>query len=191
MSTPFDKNSDNSEQALARAMRRGDHSAVERFYAIHAPYLAGVCSRYVTQPDDAKDVFQDAMVKIVQGMGHFDYRGPGSLRSWAARIVANEAVNFLRTRRKTDLASLDNLPDTPDEPPPDVADITPEEIHNLIRQLPDGYRTVFNLYAIEGKSHREIAKMLGIKEASSASQYHRARNLLARMINEYRLKRPQ
>ena len=72
-----------------------------------------------------------------------------------------------------------------------MTEITPEEIHSLIRKLPDGYRTVLNLYAIEGKSHREIANMLGIKEASSASQYHRARNMLAHMIHEYRQQRQQ
>nr|WP_239483537.1 RNA polymerase sigma factor [Marseilla massiliensis] len=176
---------------MANGLRRGDTTAVARFYTMHAPYLAGVCSRYVASPDDTKDVFHDAMVKIMQHAGEFSYRGPGSLRSWATRIVANEAVNFLRARRKTDFASLDNMPDTPDEPTPDVTEITPEEIHSLIRKLPDGYRTVFNLYAIEGKSHREIANMLGIKEASSASQYHRARNMLAHMIHEYRQQRQQ
>ena len=186
MSTPYENTKEDSEQNLANGLRRGDTTAVARFYTMHAPYLAGVCSRYVASPDDTKDVFHDAMVKIMQHAGEFSYRGPGSLRSWATRIVANEAVNFLRARRKTDFASLDNMPDTPD-----VTEITPEEIHSLIRKLPDGYRTVFNLYAIEGKSHREIANMLGIKEASSASQYHRARNMLAHMIHEYRQQRQQ
>ena len=191
MSTPYENTKEDSEQNLANGLRRGDTTAVARFYTMHAPSLAGVCSRYVASPDDTKDVFHDAMVKIMQHAGEFSYRGPGSLRSWATRIVANEAVNFLRARRKTDFASLDNMPDTPDEPTPDVTEITPEEIHSLIRKLPDGYRTVFNLYAIEGKSHREIANMLGIKEASSASQYHRARNMLAHMIHEYRQQRQQ
>lgn len=170
---------------MAYGLRRGDNSAVAAFYRLHAAYLAGVCSRYVTQPDDAADVFHDAMLKIVQKAGSFEYRGPGSLRSWAARITANEAVTFLRKNNKG-FTDIDNIPDTPDEPEPDVTDITPEAIHELISKLPDGYRTVFNLYAIEGKPHREIAAMLGIKEASSASQYHRARNMLAHMINEYR-----
>ena len=191
MSTHYENTKEDSEQNLANGLRRGDTTAVARFYTMHAPYLAGVCSRYVASPDDTKDVFHDAMVKIMQHAGEFSYRGPGSLRSWATRIVANEAVNFLRARRKTDFASLDNMPDTPDEPTPDVTEITPEEIHSLIRKLPGGYRTVFNLYAIEGKSHREIANMLGIKEASSASQYHRARNMLAHMIHEYRQQRQQ
>ena len=191
MSTPYDNTKEDREQNRTNGRRRGDTTAVARFYTMHAPYLAGVCSRYVASPDDTKDVFHDAMVKIMQHAGEFSYRGPGSLRSWATRIVANEAVNFLRARRKTDFASLDNMPDTPDEPTPDVTEITPEEIHSLIRKLPDGYRTVFNLYAIEGKSHREIANMLGIKEASSASQYHRARNMLAHMIHEYRQQRQQ
>ena len=84
-----------------------------------------------------------------------------------------------------ELPADDNVPDTADSSP-DVADIPPEAVHNMIRELPDGYRTVFNLYAIEGKSHREIASALGIKEASSASQFLRARRMLARKIEEYK-----
>lgn len=185
MSTLNETNTEDDEQAMACGLRRGDRAVVADFYNRHAAYLAGVCSRYITNTDDAEDVFHDAMLKIVQKASSFEYRGPGSLRSWAARITANEAVTFLR-KNNWGLTDIDNLPDTPDEPEPDVSDITPETIHGLIRKLPDGYRTVFNLYAIDGKSHREIATMLGIKEASSASQYHRARNMLANMINDYR-----
>lgn len=179
---------DSGEKSLATELRRGDASALRRFYALYAGSMAGVCSRYVANDDDAKDVFQEAMVKIVQNAARFEYRGPGSLKAWAMRIAANEAVSFLRNRRRIDFAELpadDNVPDTADGSP-DVADIPPEAVHNMIRELPDGYRTVFNLYAIEGKSHREIASALGIKEASSASQFLRARRMLARKIEEYK-----
>lgn len=179
---------DCGEKTLATELRRGDASALSRFYALYAGSMAGVCSRYVANDDDAKDVFQEAMVKIVQNAARFEYRGPGSLKAWAMRIAANEAVSFLRNRRKADFAALPadgDVADTPDGSP-DVADIPPEAIHGMIRELPDGYRTVFNLYAIEGKSHREIASALGIKEATSASQFLRARRMLARKIEEYR-----
>ena len=79
------------------------------------------------------------------------------------------------------------LPDVPDEDDDGVSveDVPPEAVHSMIRELPDGYRTVFNLFAIEGRSHREIAEMLGISEATSASQFHRAKKILAKRIREY------
>lgn len=178
-----------TEQALARQLRRGDPSAMRRFYDLYAGYLAGVCSRYVADGDDAKDVLQESMVKIMYSIDRFDYRGEGSLRSWATRVTVNEALNLLRERQKVGFAPLgEGAADAPDEPEPDVDDIPAEAIHEMVRRLPDGYRTVFNLFAIEGKSHKEIAGLLGISEATSASQFHRAKNRLAHEINEYRKK---
>ncbi len=181
---------DGGERLLATELRRGDTSALRRFYDLYAGRLAAVCSRYVADDDGAKDVFQEAMVKIVTNAHRFEYRGPGSLMAWAARIAANEAVSHLRSRRRDAFAELPEDGGAGDmaADDADVEGIAPEAIHAVIRQLPDGYRTVFNLYAIEGKSHREIARLLGIKEASSASQLLRARRMLARKIEEYRRK---
>lgn len=178
-----------NEKELTRLLRRGDTLAMRRFYDLYAGYLAGVCSRYVADKADAQDVLQESLVKIMYNIGRFDYRGEGSLRSWATRITVNEALNMLRDRRRTDFADIDSgVADMADEPEPDVADIPPEAIHDMISRLPDGYRTVFNLYAVEGRSHKEIGRMLGIGESSSASQFHRAKNRLAREIREYREK---
>lgn len=178
-----------TEKDLLKRLRRGESSAMSLFYDLYADFLAGVCSRYVTDADDAKDVLQESMVKIMYNIHRFNYRGEGSLRSWAARIAVNEALNLLRERSKAGFTTLDfDAPDEEDEPEPDVADVPPEVVHELIRQLPEGYRTVFNLYVIEGRSHREIGQMLGIGESSSASQFHRAKNRLARALKEYRKK---
>ena len=181
---------DGGERLLATELRRGDTSALRRFYDLYAGRLAAVCSRYVADDDGAKDVFQEAMVKIVTNAHRFEYRGPGSLMAWAARIAANEAVSHLRSRRKDAFAELPVEGAAADMAAEEacVESIAPEAIHAMIRELPDGYRTVFNLYAIEGKSHREIARLLCIKEASSASQFLRARRMLARKIEEYRRK---
>ena len=103
-----------------------------------------------------------------------------------ARITINQALMFLRAQASaTMMGEVENIADdTTDEP--DVAGLSEGEILDMIRRLPVGYRTVFNLYAIEGKSHKEIAAALGIKPDTSASQYKRARTMLAQMIKDYK-----
>jgi len=154
-------------------------------------YLRAICSRYISDDEDVKDVLQESFLKIFSSINGFEYRGEGSLRAWTARIVINESLKKIRAGRKQDEISIvDPVPDIVDEGDrPSVADIPGEELMRMIRSLPEGYRTVFNLFVFEGKSHREIAELLGIKENSSASQYHRARSMLARMIKEYNNRR--
>lgn len=178
------------EQELLRLIKRGDTNAMRVLYLRHIGYLKGVCSRYITTDDDIKDILHDSFVKIITSVGCFKPRGEGSLRSWMARIVANESINFLRRNKRFSIVvDEENAMAMEDEEQPDTDDIPPERLHEMIRQLPEGYRTVLNLYALEGHSHREIATMLGIKESSSASQLHRARGILARKIKEYKSKK--
>jgi len=154
------------------------------FYSLYAPYLKGVCSRYIIDSNDVKDVLQEALIRILTHVDDFQYQGPGSLQAWAGRIVANEAVRHLK--RRQELVELrPELPDMAEEDDPPIADIPPEVIHEMIRQLPTGYRTVFNLYVLEDKSHDEIARMLGITPGTSTSQLCRAKNLLAKIIKAY------
>lgn len=164
---------------------RGETSAMDRLYAVHAGYLTAVCARYITDDDTLKDVLQEAMIKIFTQIDTFRYRGQGSLRAWMSRIVVNESLQYLRHRHRQPTTLLDTEPpDLPDEDP-DTEGLNGETVTRLIRQLPDGYRTVLNLYVIEGRSHKEIAQLLGIKPDSSASQLHRAKNMLAHLIKEY------
>ena len=157
---------------------------MDMLYADYADYLAGVAARYIRQPDDLHDVMQEALIKVFTSINGFEYRGKGSLKAWLTRVVINEALIFLRQNKRLKETDIDNLPDLPEEEPPDTSGLTPELAKALIDQLPDGYRTVFNLYAIEGRSHKEIAQMLHIKPDTSASQYHRAKNMLARLIRQ-------
>lgn len=173
------------EAQLLRQIRRGSSSSMKTLYASLVRYLAAICSRYISNPEDVKDVLQDSFLKIFDGIRNFEYRGDGSLKAWAARITLNESLAFLKRGDK--LRFIDNeatISDVPDDEP-DTDTIPAEIIYGLIRSLPDGYRTIFNLYVIEGKTHREIAAMLGIKENSSASQFHRAKALMAAKIREY------
>jgi RNA polymerase sigma-70 factor (ECF subfamily) len=159
---------------------------MQAFYSQYAPYLKGVCSRYVSDREDAKDVFQSALVRIITHITEFRYHGQGSLQAWAARIVVNEAISYLRDTKRHEMTSWDDdTMEVPEEDDPPIRDIPPEVIHQMVKQLPTGYRTVFNLYVIEDKSHEEIASLLGISPGTSSSQLHRARHLLADMIKRY------
>lgn len=178
------------EQELIKSSIRGDADARRALYDRYVQYLSAVCSRYITDRADVKDVLQEALVKIFQSLDRFEWRGEGSLRSWMARIVVNECLKFMRDNRRLDMfVTMPELPDVPDDEDDDaeisVEDVPPDVIHSMIRELPDGYRTVFNLFVIEGRSHREIAKVLGISEATSASQFHRAKKILSKRIREY------
>ena len=171
---------------MVKRLQDGDKAAARDFYSLYADKLAGICSRYIADDEDLKDVFQDAFIHILTHIGDFDYRGSGSLPAWAAKIVVNQSLKFLRGKQQREFVKLDfDLTDESLDDDPPVNDIPPDVIRQMLSRLPVGYRTVFNLYVFEGKSHKEIAGMLGIKADSSASQLHRAKNMLAKMIREY------
>ncbi len=172
-----------AEADLIGLVKEGKHSAMRELYDRHIRYLTAVAARYVG--DDAlHDVLQESFIKIYTSIGRFEYRGAGSLRAWLSRIVVNTALDSLDKEMKFSTQPLhENIPQE-EEPPTD--DIEIEVIHRLIRSLPTGYRTIFNLYVFEEQSHREIASRLGITESTSASQLHRAKAILAQKIKEYK-----
>ena len=186
--------SESQEQRLVKRLQDGDKVAAREFYALFADSLAGVCSRYIADEEDLKDVFQNALVHIFSHIADFRYRGEGSLQAWATKVVVNESLKFLREKKRHELLYADTeVPDSaqyaatssqPDDPPP-IDEISPDAVRQMLSRLPIGYRTVLNLYVFEGKSHQEIARLLGIRKDSSASQLHRAKSLLAKMIRKY------
>lgn len=163
-------------------IRRGKESAMEALYSAYAGYLTGVCMLYIAQAEEAEDVLHDSFLKIFSFMGNFTYRGPGSLKAWLKRIVVNEALKTLRRNHRAVFVSMDDEPADMYAEEPDTSGIDTATLHDMIRHLPTGYRTVFNLHVVEGKSHKEIAALLGISESTSASQFHRAKAMLARQI---------
>lgn len=179
------------EQELLQQIVRGNTVAMKEFYDIYAEYLTTVCSRYISNEEDVKDILQESFIKIFKAMKKFEYKGEGSLKAWSVRIVVNEALKHIKENQKLKVTNLPNwdLPDMTDNQEPDCEDIPTSEILEMIRALPIGYRTVFNLYVFEKKSHKEIASILGIGENSSASQLHRAKNLLIKEIELYRIKK--
>lgn len=176
------------EQHIVDLFARGDSRAMDVLYSAFADYLAGVGIRYVPQQEDLHDVLQEAFIKIFTTIGSFRYRGKGSLKAWLSRIVVNEALMFLRAKKRLRFMEIDEEPPDIADSPPDTSGLTADSVDEAIAQLPDGYRTVFNLFAIEGKSHKEIGKLLNIKPDTSASQYYRARTMLAKILKKQQAK---
>lgn len=175
----------NEEQRLVKRLQEGDKTAAREFYARYGGSLAGVSVRYIADEEDVKDVIQNVLVHIFSHITDFKYRGNGSLEAWVVRIAVNESLKFLRTKVQHELLQpdYDVIDDSEDDPP--VRDIPPDILRKMLNRLPTGYRTVLNLYVFEGKSHQEIARLLGIKKDSSASQLLRAKSMLAQMIRKY------
>lgn len=178
--------SSNDEQRLAEQIRRGDNAAMRVFCSLYVPHLKAVCARYIVNQEDVRDVLQEILISIITHISDFRYRGTGSLQAWSMRIAVNESLNFIRKNRHHELALLkQNTDDIVEEEDPPIEDIPPKVIQQMVKQLPTGYRTVFNLYVFEDKSHQEIAQILGISVNTSTSQLHKAKNLLAQMIQTY------
>lgn len=172
-----------SEKELLAKISRGDAKAMHHLYERYVGYVMAVCLRYIPDRDEVRDVVQDSFIKIFSSIPRFEYRGEGSLKAWLLRIAANEAISYAKSKLK--FVFVDEVPDEPEQDEPPVERLPPDVLTRLIGELPVGYRLVLNMYVFEQKSHKEIARELNIKESTSASQYLRAKKLLARKIKEY------
>ncbi|WP_290086867.1 RNA polymerase sigma factor [Bacteroides caecimuris] len=174
-----------SEELLINLVNKGDEQAMRILYCRNIRYLSAVCSRYIYGEEDIKDVLQDVFLKIFASIKSFEYRGEGSLKGWMTKITLNETLKFIKNNSRLQFVELKQDEMDKIDGEPNTEGIPPAVIHSMIRELPYGYRTIFNLYVIEGKSHKEIAELLGIKADSSASQLHRAKAVLAEKIKKY------
>ena len=181
------------ERILSEQCRAGNRQAWHELYDRYAGRLLALCLRYTGSRAEAEDLMHDAFVKIFGSFDRFTWRGSGSLRAWIERLTINLAIERLRSRNRLPRQPIDeqtaSLP--AEEPAADTIDRIPQDrLLELIAELPEGYRTILNLYCLDGYSHREIARMLGINEKSSSSQLTRARALLAARIRDYRNNEP-
>lgn len=149
--------------------------------------MMALCCRYVKNRADAEELLLDGFYKFFSRLKEFQYQGEAALYAWLRTIMVRECLMFLRRRRAFLLLSAE--PDDAAETTADVAGVneplaglSAAEIFDLIIRLPVGYRTVFNLFVIEGMEHKEIAKALGISEGTSKSQLSKARSLLQKML---------
>lgn len=167
---------------LIECCKRGDSAAQRSIFNLISPRMLVVCRRYLSDKSEAEEVMTAGFLQVFSKIGQF--RNEGSFEGWVKKIMVNEALGFLRKKRSLFLFSeLDGAIGEQEPIPPDNA-LLMEELLGLISSLPDGYRTVFNLYAIEGYSHQEIAELLGIEESTSKSQLSRARDLLRQRLGK-------
>lgn len=183
--TKFRREKTEEEHWLKKAIV-GDPAANEWIYRKYVRYLSALCSRYIISDDDIKDVLQEAFIKIFSSLNSFKFRGEGSLKAWMTKITLNETLKFVCSNQQYNFVDI-NSPniDITNDDDINTEDIPAETIHQFIRELPDGYRTVFNLYVIDNRNHKDIAQLLGITENTSASQLHKAKALLAKKLKQY------
>ncbi|KAA9039174.1 sigma-70 family RNA polymerase sigma factor [Ginsengibacter hankyongi] len=169
---------------------KGIPDAQRQLYEHFAPAMLGVCFRYTKSIADAEDVLQDGFVKVFKHLS--SYKFEGELGGWIRKIMVNTALNFLKTNKKYQYdLSFSEMPLHPVSVNDPVIQLQTKELSELIRQLPTGFQTIFNLHAVEGYTHVEIASMLGISDGTSRSQYARARALLIGWIEKFSLKEQQ
>lgn len=176
------------EQELSERCRAGDREAWHELYDRYGGRLLALCMRYAGDRAAAEDLMHDAFLKIVDSLARFRYRGEGSLRAWIERVTINLAIERLRRNRRlpASIPLEEEYNAAVPEPTAEEIDRIPQgELLRMVAELPEGYRTIFNLYCLDGLSHREIARLLGIREKSSSSQLARARTLLAARIRTY------
>ncbi|MEP7233191.1 MAG: sigma-70 family RNA polymerase sigma factor [Ginsengibacter sp.] len=166
-----------TEEQMLQGCLKNDASVQEVLYNRFSPRMLGVCYRFARNREDAEDMMQEGFIKVFSQIHQF--RGQGALEGWIRRIVVHTCINILKKNKKfsdsVDLFHASTLHLNEDNIP---SLLQAKQVVECIRLLPLGYRTVLNLYAIEGYSHREIASILDIEESTSRSQYTRAKSML-------------
>lgn len=177
------------EQDIVRGCQKGERKAQQQLYETYAGWMLGVCLRYVGDQQTAEDLLHDGFLQVFTHIEQFRWQGEGSLKAWLSKVQQSIILQHLRKQSVHGVFfSIEENPQLVEEipEPENVHSIPPTVLMKMIRELPTGYRTVFNLFVIDGHSHREIAQLLGINERSSASQLVHARRLLASKINTWR-----
>ncbi len=165
------------QRKLIKDCLKNNPVAQKQLYELFAETMLGICYRYTKSMHDAQEVLQVGFIKVFKNL--HQYKQEGELGGWIRRIMVTTAINYLKRKPhyQLDLAFEDSYLHPVEQNQPDL-NLNMKDILNLVRQLPPGYQTIFNLVAIEGYTHVETGKLLGIKESTSRSQYLRARALL-------------
>lgn len=173
----------NFDKSFIKRLKSGEDKAQKAFYQQFAPKMYGICLRFSKSSAEADDMLQEGFIRIFNHIK--DFRGEGSLEGWVRRTIVNTAINFYKKRIKQGISTdLDNIKESVGNENLIIDKMAADELLEVIQQLPDGYRTVFNLNVIEGYSHKEIADMLNISENTSKSQLSRARTALQKKIKQ-------
>lgn len=168
---------------LLDACKTGDRKAQESLYKTLSLKMMGVCMRYAKDTNEAEDVLQMGFIKVFQKVSEF--RGEGSFEGWIRRIMVNTAIeSYRKNLRNLNVVDIDEVHDQP-QSTFDMSGLEMKDLLKLVQQLSNGYRLVFNMYVIEGFSHKEIAAELGISEGTSKSQLAKAKSVLRNKIMKH------
>jgi len=182
-----EKNTELEDVQLAKACLSGDERAQTQLFEKYSGQMMALCMRYANGYDEAQDLFQEGFVKVFRKLDMFDGRGP--LGAWIRRTIANNCLDFIRKNKRDqqqiydyqqDFLHEQNEFDTAFDPEEDP--ISQAQLMDLVQKMPMGYRTVFNMYAVEEYSHKEIAEHLGITESTSKTQYRKAKAFMRKLI---------
>lgn len=162
--------------------KKYERKAQKELYDVYSPVLLGICIRYAKTRDEAEDILQEGLIKILTKIN--DFKGDGSFEGWMKRIIVNTAIShYHKNKKHNDVYDIDEINET------DIKgntfennQFTSEELYSVINNLPAGYKEVFNLYAIEGYKHKEIAEILNINQNTSKSQYSRAKEKIRQQL---------
>ena len=172
-----------SEEQIIDGCCQGNRVAMQALYDQYAAKMFAICRRYIKDVPMAQDLLHDGFMIVFDKIGGF--RKEGSFEGWMKRIFVNTVLGHLRKKKLVELT--DDHEETlkmEDDSPMAFDILSSKEILSCIDKLPDGYRTVLNLFAVEGYSHKDISEMLNISEGTSRSQYSRARTVLQKMLSD-------
>jgi RNA polymerase sigma factor (sigma-70 family) len=179
-----------NEQEIINGCISNIAAAQQELYNKYSPKMLAVCYRYAKNRDDADDMLQEGFIKIFTQIKQF--RGDGAIEGWIRRIIVHTCINNIKKNKKfndsVDLVYAQTLQSNTDDVP---SLMQAKQIIDCIRLLPVGYRTVLNLFAIEGYSHKEIGQLLDIEESTSRSQYTRAKVMLQNLLVKKKLMLPK
>jgi RNA polymerase sigma factor (sigma-70 family) len=169
---------------IIKACIKGDRKAQKQLYQLFADKMFGVCLRYADNADEAKDILQDGFIKVFLNLKQFNHKG--SFEGWVRRIMVNTALEKFRDRSYLFAVNMEQGYESKDSEYDHIlSELAVQDLLKLIQELSPQYRMVFNLYAIEGYSHKEICEMLNIKEGTSKSNLSRAREILKEKVKKH------
>ena len=166
---------------LVKEAKQGSTAAQKCLFDQLSDKMLLICRRYVKNKEDAEEILLDGFFKFFRNLKDFNYQGDPALHAWLKRIMINECLMFLRKKNVFSIVTDTMAAEMPLQEEA-LDNLSAAEIFTMIVQLPVGYRTVFNLYAVEGMAHAEIALLMGISEGTSKSQLSKARSLLQKML---------
>ena len=171
------------EISLIKACSNGDSKAFRKIYEIHSGTMYSICLRYMNNEDEAKDALQEGFIKVFKNISKFKFTG--SFEGWMKRIFVNSSIELIRKRKMhLDVSEL-NSNELPLTAKIETGSMDAEKMMTLVQQLPEGYRTVFNMFIVDGYSHKEISDYLEISESTSKTQLFKARKQLQEWLKDW------